>query len=175
MLRSFLALAVAVLVAGFATAADKFTLTGENTKIEFVGTKKDGKHTGGFKTLAGEVTHENDAWKIDVTIETDSLYSDDAKLTGHLKSGDFFAVKDHKTAKFVTSKIAKGDKGYTVTGTLTLLGKSKEVTFPAEIAIGDTFTMKAEFKINRADYGMTYGEGKIDNEVALTVNVAAKK
>ena len=92
-----------------------------------------------------------------------------------VKSGDFFAVKDHPNAKFETSKIVKGDKGFTVTGSLTMLGKTKEVTFPAEITTGDTFSMKASFKINRADFGMTYGEGKIDNEVAIDVNISAKK
>ena len=40
-----------------ALAADaKFPLTGENTKIEFVGTKADGKHEGGFKTVTGNAT-----------------------------------------------------------------------------------------------------------------------
>jgi polyisoprenoid-binding protein YceI len=58
---------------------------------------------------------------------------------------------------------------------LTLLGKEKEITFPATITTGDTFTLKAEFKINRADYGMTYGEGKVDNEVAIKLDVNAKK
>ena len=34
------------------------------------------------------------------------------KLTGHLKSPDFFSVKDHPTAKFVSTKIDKGANGY---------------------------------------------------------------
>lgn len=174
MVRWFLGLAMAVLVSAAATAADKYTLTGENTKVEFTGTKKDGKHTGGFKKLSGEVTNDG-GWKVDVTIDTDSMYTDDDKLTGHLKSGDFFGVKDHPHAKFTSTKIEKGDKGYTVTGKLTLLGKEKEISFPAEVTAGETFTLKAEFKIDRADYGMTYGAGKVDNEVAIKVNVAAKK
>lgn len=96
-------------------------------------------------------------------------------LTGHLKAGDFFGVKDHPTAKFVTTKIEKGDKGHTVTGKFTLLGKEKEISFPAEIKAGETFELKAEFKIDRTDYGMTYGEGKVDKEVAIKVDVKAKK
>ena len=168
-------LALTVLAVGSVRAAEKYTLTADNTKIEFVGFKKDGKHSGGFKKLDGDVFYNGTDWKISVVIDTPSLYSDDAKLTGHLKSGDFFAVKDHPNAKFETSKIVKGDKGFTVTGSLTMLGKTKEVTFPAEITTGDTFSIKASFKINRADFGMTYGEGKIDNEVAIDVNISAKK
>ncbi len=174
MVRWFLGLTAAVALSLSATAADKYKLDGDNTKIEFTGTKKDGKHNGGFKTLTGEVTHDG-GWKIDVTLDTTSLYSDDEKLTGHLKAADFFGVKDHPTATFTSSKIEKTEKGYTVTGKLTLCGKSKEISFPAEITTGDTFTLKSEFKIDRTDYGMTYGAGKVDNEVALKVAVAAKK
>jgi polyisoprenoid-binding protein YceI len=174
MLRSMLSLAVAALTSLPIVAADKYTLTGENTKIEFVGTKKEGKHSGGFKKVTGTVTHDS-AWGIDVTIDCNSMYSDDTKLTGHLKSGDFFNVKDHPTAKFVSTKIEKTDKGHTVTGKFTLLGKEKEISFPATITAGDTFTLKAEFKINRGDYGMTYGQGKVDDAVAITVDLTAKK
>ena len=163
----------AVAVASAAFAAE-YKLTGENTKIEWTGTKKDGKHTGGFKKLEGTVTND-DGWKIDVTIDTTSIHSDNPGLTNHLKGGDFFGVKDHPTAKFVTSKIEKADKGYKVTGKFTLLGKEKEISFPAQIKTGETFELKAEFKIDRADYGMTYGEGKIDKEVAIKVEVKAKK
>jgi polyisoprenoid-binding protein YceI len=174
MFRSIVALAIAVLTSVPMMAAEKYTLTGENTKIEFVGTKKDGKHTGGFKTVTGTVTKDG-GWKIDVTIDTDSLYSDNTMLTGHLKAGDFFNVKDHPKASFTTTKIEKGDKGYTVTGKLKLLGTEKEISFPATITTGDTFTLKAEFKINRTDFGMTYGKGKVDEEVQLMVDVTAKK
>lgn len=174
MKRILTALMVAVLAGLPAVAAEKYKLTGENTKIEFTGTKKDGKHTGGFKKLTGEVTNDGE-WKIEVTIETDSIYSDNEMLTGHLKGGDFFGVKDHPTAKFVTTKIAKSDQGYTVTGKLTMLGKEKEISFPAKISTGDTFALSAEFKIDRTEFGMTYGEGKIDKDVALKVDIKAAK
>jgi len=170
-----LSLAIAVLTVGSLQAADKYVLSAENTKIEFVGSKKDGKHTGGFKKLEGDVSNDGTAWKITVMIDTPSIYSDNEKLTGHLKSGDFFAIKDHPTAKFESTKIAKGEDGYTVSGNLTLLGKTKAVTFPAAIATGKDFTLKAAFKIDRSDFGMTYGEGKIDNEVKIDITVSAKK
>jgi polyisoprenoid-binding protein YceI len=174
MLRFALAGLMAALVGTASFAADTYKLTGENTTVEFTGTKKDGKHTGGFKKISGTVTHDKD-WAIELTIDTESIFSDDEKLTGHLKGGDFFSCKDHPTAKFTTTKIEKGEKGFTVTGKLTLLGKEKEISFPAEIKTGDTFSLKADFKIDRTDFGMTYGEGKIDKEVALKVAVSAKK
>ena len=182
-MRFLSGLLAAGLLAGFALAADgKFTLTGENTKVEFTGTKSnpDGKHDGGFKKLDGTVTlngTDPTTARIEVTIDTTSLWSDaEPRLTNHLKSPDFFDVKTHPKAKFVSSKVEKDGDKYKVTGKLTLLGKEKEISFPAEIAAdGGSLKLKSEFKINRTDFGMTYGKGKIDDEVALTVAVTAKK
>jgi polyisoprenoid-binding protein YceI len=169
-----LAVAAAVLVAVPATAAE-YKLSSDNTKIEFVGTKPQGKHDGGFKTVTGTVTETDGAIKIEAEIDCDSLYSDDPKLTQHLKSPDFFGVKDHPKATFKSTKVEKKDGGHVVTGELTMLGKTKEISFPAEIQAGDTFVLKAEFKINRHDFGMSYGKGKIDDEVTVKVKTEAKK
>jgi polyisoprenoid-binding protein YceI len=162
--------ALAVALIGAPVFAAEAKLSGENTKIEFVGTKTDGKHEGGFKTVTGTASAE----KISVEIDCDSLYSDDAKLTAHLKSPDFFNVKENPKAKFVSTKIAKSDKGYTVTGDLTLNGKTKSIEFPATIDTSKGFKLTAEFKINKEDFGMAYGKGKINNEVSLKVSVDAK-
>src|SRR5688572_19651171 len=96
MIRALSAAVLSALVVGPVVAAEqKFALTGENTKVTFTGYKPNGKHDGGFAKLAGTATVTDgkpETLKIDVTIDTDSLHSDDAKLTGHLKSPDFFAV-----------------------------------------------------------------------------------
>ena|SRR5437868_1424863 len=178
MIRMMFAVAAAALAAIPAAAADtKYALTGENTKVEFVGTKATGKHVGGFKKLSGTATVNGESIAVEAEIDCDSLYTDDpqGKLTQHLKSPDFFAVKDHPTAKFKSTKVEKKDNIYVVAGEFTLLGKTKEISFPAEIQSGDTFVLKAEFKINRLDWGMTYGKGMVDDVVTIKVDVNAKK
>jgi polyisoprenoid-binding protein YceI len=170
-----LGVAFAALVAVTTAGADSYKLTGDNTEIKFTGSKKAGKHDGGFKKLTGTATVEGDKIAIDVEIETDSIYTDNAMLTGHLKTSDFFGVKDNPKATFKTTKVEKTDVGYKVTGDFTLLGKKKEITFPATIGTADSFTLKAEFKIDRTDYGMSYGQGQVDNEVAIKVELKAKK
>ncbi len=164
-------------IASVSFAADvEYTLTKDNTKVEWSGTKTGGKHDGGFEKVSGKATlTEKAGLKIVVDIDCTSLYSDDKKLTGHLKSPDFFAVKDHPKAKFVSTSVKKADKGFVVTGDLTLLGKKQEVSFPAEIVTGDTLTIKGSFEIDRKDFGMTYGKGKIDDKVSIRVKVDAKK
>jgi polyisoprenoid-binding protein YceI len=163
-----------------ASAADnKYTLTGDNTKVTFIGTKPDGKHKGGFNKVSGTATVPGgDLTKLSVTIDidTDSLYSDDTKLTGHLKSADFFDVKNQPKATFKSTKIVKNAKDYTVTGDLTLLGKTKPVTFNAFLTEKDgTLTVAAAFPIDRTNWGMNYGKGKVDDKVAIGITVIAKK
>ncbi|MBN9522826.1 YceI family protein [bacterium] len=177
MSRSLFAAALAALIGGNALATD-FPLSGGNTKVEFVGTKPGGKHTGGFAKLDGKATVGADATTltIDVTIDTDSLHSDDPKLTGHLKNPDFFSVKDYPKATFKSTKVEKSATGYTVTGDLTMVGKTKSVSFPAAVtATADSLRLASEFKINKGDWGMNYGKGKIDDEVTLKVTVTATK
>jgi polyisoprenoid-binding protein YceI len=175
MVRGILGVAFAALATVVAAGADSYKLTGDNTEIKFTGTKKAGKHDGGFKKLTGTATVEGGTIAIDVEIETDSIYTDNGQLPGHLKGSDFFGVKDNPKATFKTTKVEKTDTGYKVTGDFTLLGKKKEISFPATIGTGDTFTLKAEFKIDRTDYGMTYGKGMVDDEVAIKVDLKAKK
>ena len=58
---------------------------------------------------------------LDVTIATNSIFSDNEKLTAHLKAPDFFDVKRFPKATFTSTKIEKADKNYKVTGDLTLV------------------------------------------------------
>jgi polyisoprenoid-binding protein YceI len=180
MLRCLLAAAFVAAASLSAVAADtKYALTGENTKLTFVGKKPDGKHEGGFSKLSGSATVSGDdvtTLKAEVAIDTGSLHSDDAKLTGHLKSADFFDVKNHPKATFKVTKVEKGDKVYTVTGELTMLGKTKPVSFPASItADGGVLQVSTSFPIDRTQWGMNYGKGKIDDKVELKIAVTAKK
>jgi polyisoprenoid-binding protein YceI len=171
---------VGIMTAFLASAASaqelKYVLNGENTKITWTGTKTGGKHDGGFKDVNGVATlSPNTGLRLNVEIDTGSLFADDPKLTGHLKSPDFFAVKDHPKAKFVSTKVDKAANGFTVNGDLTLLGKTKAISFPAQITVGDTLGLQAAFTINRADFGMNYGKGKVDDTVSLKVAVNAGK
>ena len=149
-----------------------------NTEITFVGTKADGKHDGGFKEFSGRVGLDEASEKIEsisVEIQTASLWSDNEKLTAHLKNADFFNVQEHPTAKFESTSI-EGDAGeLTVVGNLTLLGKTEEITFPAQATVADgKARLTSEFKIDRTRFGMDYGQGQVDNEVTISVKVGSE-
>lgn len=170
-------MALTVLSLFVADASAEYKLTGDNTKIEFEGTKKDGKHTGSFPKLTGTFDLGDDPTKakISVKIDMDALTSDNDMLTGHLKNADFFETTKYPEAKFTSKSIKATKDGYTVTGDLMMHGKTKEISFPAKISKKDgAATLTSEFKINRGDWGLTYGEGKIDEAVKLTISVKAK-
>jgi polyisoprenoid-binding protein YceI len=167
------------LLAGPLSAGGELSLTSKNTTITFVGTKPGGKHDGGFKELTGSAACDGKdptSLKITVEIDMNTLYSDNNKLTNHLKSPDFFGVKSNPKAKFVSTKVEKAGDEYKITGELTMCGKTNALTFPARITLNDgDVTIASNFKLDRTQWGMTYGRGKINDEVALTVKVNAKK
>jgi polyisoprenoid-binding protein YceI len=143
----------------------------EKSKIEFVGKKTDGKHGGGFKEMTAEAKVDLESpekGSLVIEIKTDSLWSDDEKLTAHLKNPDFFDTKKFPTIKFESTKIEMNGEEGTITGKLTMLDKTVEVKVPVKGEIDDTYLkVFADFKIDRTQWGMGYGKGKIEDNVAI--------
>lgn len=151
-------------------------LSPENTTIQFVGnhTGDDPKpRTGTFTKFDGKVgLKDGKLSSIVVDIETGSLKTDIEKLTNHLKSPDFFDVRQHPKAKFQSTAIKTDAEGKVkITGDLTLLGKTKPVSFPATVSTKEDFSLKAEFKIDRTQFGMDYGLEGVEKDVEMTVTV----
>ena len=162
----------------------KYLITPQNSKIEFIGSKVTGKQNGSFGEFSGQIDYagspENS--RVNITIKTDSITTDAADLTKHLRTADFFDVAKFPEATFVSTAIkAGGEKGatHTVTGNLTLHGVTKSITFPATINVTpDVATVESSFSINRKDFGINYA-GAADNlirdDVVLTLHVRATK
>jgi polyisoprenoid-binding protein YceI len=156
---------------------NSITLTAENTKIEFVGSKDDGKHNGGFKGITGNVQLGTSGPKsMDVTIETNSIWADDEKLTNHLKSDDFFGVDIFPKASLTTSKIEPAidddNATHSITADLTMRGVTKSLTIPVKVEqSGGAFKLSGDFEISRKDFGFTYGVDKIHDAVKIHVEV----
>ena len=179
-LRSVIAVAgLALLVAPAAAETKKYPLDSKNTKIEFVGAKEDGTHTGGFEKLAGHLSVDGtDAatMQIAVTIDINSMHSDDDKLTAHLKAPDFFDAKRFPEAKFVSTAVKPSKEGYNVTGDLTMHGETHSVTFPAKVAVTPAGAeLTAKFSIDRNKWGISYGKGKIKDAVDLSISLKTTK
>jgi len=136
-----------------------------DSKIEFVGSKVTGSHSGGFKTFEGKllVNPPKSVKGATIKIDTTSVWSDNEKLTGHLKSPDFFDVTKFPNSTFTVTSIEGEGAASKVTGNLELHGVTKSITFPANITVTDSSAhVTAEFAINRKDFQIVY-PGKPDD------------
>lgn len=161
----------------------------DTSKIEFVGSKVTGSHNGGFKSFEGTwylVPGKPESSKLTAEIAMDSVSTDTEKLTGHLKSPDFFDVAKFPKSTFESSEIKPGssdakakDATHTVTGNLTLHGVTKSIQFPAKIsATSDSAELDSEFSLNRKDFGIIYpgmANDLIRDEVVLKLAIRAGK
>jgi polyisoprenoid-binding protein YceI len=169
-----------------ATTGATFRFSQQDSKIGFVGAKVTGKHEGSFGTFSGSLqmpTAEPTKGQVTVTIDMNTISADNAKLTGHLKSPDFFDAAKFPQARFSSTSIRAGsDKPgatHTITGNLELHGVTKSITFPAAIrATPDQVEVDSEFSINRKDFGVVYPgmpDDLIKDDVLIRLSVRAKK
>lgn len=165
-------------------AAQKYVITPENSKIEFIGAKVTGHHNGSFKKFSGTIDYAGqiETSRVSITIDSNSLETDAPDLTKHLKTADFFDVAKYPTATFESTAIRPGgEKGatHTVTGNLTMHGQTKSISFPATIAVSPgEITVESSFAINRKDFGISYAgapDNLIRDDVALSLHVKATK
>lgn len=172
--------AVAVKTTTPGASATKYVLSTES-EIKFVGSKLTGKHEGGFNAFTGEFAIANGALAgtgQKVVIDMNSIWSDNEKLTGHLKNEDFFNVAKYPQSTFeLTSVSADGNNTYQVSGNLTLMETTKNITFPATVTTnGNSATITADFDINRKDFGVVYAgmpDDLIRDEVVIELKLKA--
>jgi polyisoprenoid-binding protein YceI len=162
----------------------KYLITPQNSKIEFIGSKVTGSHNGSFGDFSGQIDYAGtpEQSHVNIAIKTDSLTTDTPDLTKHLKTADFFDVAKFPEATFVSTSIKPGGENgasHTITGNLTLHGVTKAVTFPATISVTpDVASVDSTFSINRKDFGINYA-GQADNlirdNVVLKLTIRAGK
>lgn len=151
-----------------------------DSTVNFIGSKVTGSHEGGFKEVTGHLHISDEEEVTGGTIEIDmtSTWSDNDKLTEHLKAADFFDVENHPVTTFSLTRfntVSKDEGKYEISGDLDMRGVTKNITFPATATKdGETIKVNAEFDINRKDWGIEY-EGKKDDlirdEVVLKLDL----
>jgi polyisoprenoid-binding protein YceI len=152
------------------------------SSIGFTGKKVTGSHTGSFERFAGEVLLGADpsSSQVRLTIEMSSVLSDNAKLTSHLQSADFFDVARFPEATFTSTAITAGGAGgatHTIQGNFTMHGVTKSVAFPATVTAAErTVSLKAAFALDRKAFGLTYpgkADDLINDHVDLFLSITA--
>lgn len=142
---------------------------------------------GRFDESAGTVEFDRAAktGKVEITFQTASINTGVPALNTHLKGKDFFDAATYPTATFVGDKFSfEGDKVTSVSGTLTMMGKTLPVTLKAtnfncyenpmskREACGGDFTTT----VTRSQYGINYGLNfGFADQIPLLISVEAIK
>lgn len=160
-------------------AADTYPLDPPHTAALFVADHMGFSKTHGrFNDVSGSISWDaaqptNST--ISVTIKADSIDTGSAKRDEHLRSGDFFSVKEFPTMTFTSKSFAdKGNNLYEVTGDFQLRGVSKSITIPvALMKVGkdpwgkDRIGFDTTFTIKRSDFGMNFMPEVIADEITI--------
>lgn len=129
---------------------------------------------GDFSKVTGTVEYDGKdvkSIKADATIDVSTIDTGESTRDEHLRGDGFFNVAKFPTMTFKSKKVQSAGKDkFKMTGDLTIHGVTKEVTFDVEGPSpeikdkkgGTHIGASALAKINRKDFGITYG-GLLDN------------
>jgi len=138
---------------------------------------------GRFNDISGTIEVSPDSGHVhgaDITIAADSLDTGNDKRDQHLKSPDFFNVKQFPEISFRSTRVQATGHRYVMTGKVSLHGRTKNITLPVEfVGAGkgpqgkQRAGVHAMFSIQRSDFGMTWGidKGIVGDTVHLMVAV----
>ncbi|OYU68236.1 MAG: hypothetical protein CFE22_00725 [Cytophagaceae bacterium BCCC1] len=143
---------------------------------------------GFFRNYTATVTSEKEDFSdlaVNVTVQIDSIDTNDAQRDAHLKADDFFNAEKFPEMKFESTKLetTSAENEYKIHGNLTIRDLTKPVVFDLEYAgtvpkdpFGNT---KAGFfitgNINRQDFGLTFnvllGTGNLAVSDKVKINI----
>jgi polyisoprenoid-binding protein YceI len=164
-----------------AMAGGEFTIDGVHSTVIFkIKHMNTGWSFGRFDDIKGTFTIDPakpEASKVDVTIAAESIDTNNKGRDDDLRGPNFFDVKQFPTATFKSKSVAKkSDNVYAVTGDLTVHGVTKPVTIDME-QTGQMEGKKGSkagyfgmLTVKRSDYGMTYMQDGLSDEVQLTLS-----
>jgi polyisoprenoid-binding protein YceI len=132
---------------------------------------------GWFRQLSGSFTldeKEPQRSSVSVVVEAASIYTGDKQRDQHLRSPDFFNVKQYPKLSFTSAKVARAGKTWTLSGKLELHGAVRPVTVElAQLGSAkDPFGkhrigFEGKLLIRRSAFGMTKMIGPAGDEVTL--------
>lgn len=144
---------------------------------------------GQFQKVSGTVQYDGknlNKASVDATIDATSVDTHDSQRDEHLRGKDFFETDKYPSISFKSKQVTPAKDGsFKILGTLTMHGVSRDVTLEAEPLApavkdpwGKTRTgTSATTKINRKDFGITYGKNldnggaMVGDDVKITIDI----
>lgn len=175
-------------------SATDYSINTSESQLMWYGFKPTGRHNGTIGIEDGTIAVLNgDVVGGKFTLDMNDINVEDLegeykeKLTGHLKSDDFFSVEQHPTATFEITSVdsysgevaandgddkmavvvneeevdeySLADPTHSITGNLTMRGETLSVTFPAKVSVTNgQVSAEAKFNIDRTKWGVNFRE-----------------
>lgn len=147
--------------------------------------------TGSFKEFGADVELESDDLsnaQVSFWANTASIFTNDEKRDGHLRSGDFFDSEKFPKMSFKSTKVEGSGDSWKVTGDLTIKDVTKPVTLDVEWngqakdPWGNTKAgLNLSGKLDRKEFGLTWnaaletGGVLVSDEVRIQAEVQLAK
>jgi len=177
------------------STAEVYTANTTKSMIEWKGFKPTGSHNGTIAVKAGKLKVNNNSIESgNFTIDMNSIAVTDipkedeknGKLSGHLKSADFFDVETYPNANFEITGIETVDGKTILSGNLTLKDATNNISIPVITDMKDNImTLTSEtFMIDRSKWNVEYGSKSffdnlgdkfINDDMELKVTLVATK
>ena len=181
--------AVAMSFGALVRAAEMFKVDPVHSAVVFrIGHFNIGQIYGRFnlteqagKFVIDQEKPENSTFEI--VIEAGNIDTANQKRDDHLRSPDFFNVKQFPQITFKSTSVkSAGDNVYEVTGDLTLHGVTRPITLivnklgEGKDPMGNYRAgLAVEFSVKRSDYGMDFMLQGIADEVHLMIGIEGTK
>lgn len=182
-------------VAEASSISTKYSVDTESSTISWKGFKPTGTHNGSIAVESGvfnvkDNTIESGTFLIDMkSIVVEDIPAEEegnAKLTGHLKSADFFDVETYPSAAFSVTGFETAEGKTILSGNLKMKDTENNVSIPVTVTEnGDNVTIESEtFTIDRSKWNVKYGSKSffddlgdkfINDDIELKVNIVATK
>jgi len=98
-----------------------------------------------------------------------SIDTGNTKRDVHLRSGEIFDSGNHPQITFTADGIRPAGTGVTVTGALTVRGRTRPLSFDATASVSDSgeICLDAETRVNRADFDLTWKGASLISKITV--------
>jgi polyisoprenoid-binding protein YceI len=137
-------------------------------------------YRGNFQAAAGRiVTQDGAVASVEGTVRIDTLATQDATLTGHLLTPDFFDAATHPEARFASTSITPAADGrLRIAGELTLRGVTRPVVLDGELEGtgsdpygNERIGLVARGQIDRTEFGVNWNNVLANGALAVAEKV----
>ncbi len=177
-------------------APERYVIDPEHLSVGFLVTHIGySRVLGMFRETSGSYTYDPDTGRlsdVEITIMTDSVFTNHRKRDDHLRSADFLNSKEFPKMVFKASEaIRNSDRSFDITGQLELLGKKNPVSLAATINKAARYEIaatpfesrpwvmgvSARGTVPRSAYGMNYAvsNGWVGDEIELIIEFEARR